>query len=71
MKIIDEIKKEYNQNKVVTGFMGIVIGISLLTYLKPGSTDSILGYIGFTAMNFLFLSFILAVLWYFFWRKKK
>ncbi len=69
-KIINEIKNEWKKNKVVTGFMGAILALALLTYLKPSSTSGILNYIGITAINFLFLAIVLAIIWVIFIRKK-
>lgn len=69
-KITNEIKIEYKKNKVVTVFMGLVVLFSLLTYLKPGSTDSILEYIGISAVNIIMLSIVIVAMWYFLWRKR-
>ncbi len=69
-KIINEIKMEYKRHKIQTGFMGLVVLLALLTYLKPGSTDSILEYIGISAINLIILSIFLLIIWYFWWRKK-
>lgn len=68
-KMINEIKVEYKKHKIQTGFMGTILLLALLTYLKPGSTDSMLGYLGITAINFLILSAIIFGIWYF-WRRK-
>ena len=70
-KIINEIKIEYRKHKIQTGFMGTVLLLALLTYLKPGSTDSLLGYIGITAINFIVISAIIIGIWWFFLRRKK
>ena len=69
--IIQKIKNEYRKNKIVTLFMGTVILLSLLSYLKPGSTDSILQYVGISAINMIILSIFLVIIWYFWWRKRK
>ena len=71
LKIINEIKIEYRKHKIQTGFMGTVLLLALLTYLKPGSTESILGYIGITAINFIVISAIIIGIWWFFLRRKK
>ena len=70
-KIMDEIKIEYRKHKIQTGFMGTVLLLALLTYLKPGSTDSLLEYIGITAINFIVLSAIIVGIWWFLRRKIK
>jgi len=69
-KIINEIKIEYRKHKIQTGFMGTILLLALLTYLKPGSTDSLLGYIGITAINFIILSAIIVGIWFYLRRKK-
>ena len=69
-KITQEIKIEWRKNKVVTGFMGIIIGISILSYLKPASTSGILNYIGLSIINFIILSLLIFLLWWFYLRKK-
>ena len=69
-KIKDTIRAEYKKNKVVTIFMGVVVLLALLTYLKPGSTENILQYIGITAVNFLVLAVIIFLIWIIFINKK-
>ena len=68
-KIINEIKSEYRKNKIQTGFMGIVVLLAFLTYIRPGSTQSILQYLSISAINFVLLSLVIVGIW--FWRKKK
>ena len=69
-KIIQEIKNEYTKSKITVLFMGTVVLLALLTYIKPGSTDSVLGYIGITAINFIVISAIIFMAWLFWWRKR-
>jgi hypothetical protein len=71
MKLIEEIKKEYRVNKISTLFMGAVVVLSVLTYLKPNSTENILGYIGMSAINFFSLSALVVLFWWFFIRGGK
>ncbi len=70
-KIFNEIKSEWKKNKLVTGFMGIIILLALLTYLKPASTSGILNYIGLSIVNFCLLSLILVIGWWFYMRKRR
>ena len=69
-KIINEIKSEWNKNKIVTGYMGLVLGLAILTYLKPASTSGILSYIGISIVNFMVLALIIVGIWWFYMRKK-
>ena len=69
-KLINEIKNEYKRNKILTLFIGATMFMTLLTYLKPSSTSSILNYIGFTALNLLSLTIIVFMVWFVFIRKK-
>ena len=70
-KIINEIKYEWKRNKIVTGFMGIIILLALLTYLKPSSTSGILNYVGLSIINFIILALIIVGVWWFYIRKRK
>lgn len=70
-KIINEIKFEWKKSKVVTGFMGAVLVLAILTYLKPSSTSGILSYIGLSLINFVVLAGIIVGLWWFYLRKRK
>ena len=70
MKIAKNIKIEYKNNPTQITFMGAVLGLALLTYLKPTSTTNILSFLGLTALNFFILTGIIFVGWYFFVRKK-
>ncbi len=70
MKIINEIKNEWNKNKVRTGFMGLVVLIAILNFIKPDSTRGILSYIGISIANFSLIAIIILLIWYFYWRKK-
>ncbi|KKM80865.1 hypothetical protein LCGC14_1335600 [marine sediment metagenome] len=69
-KIIQELKIEWKKNKVTTGFMGVILGISILSYLKPASTSGILNYIGLSIVNFVILSLIIIGIWWLYLRKK-
>ena len=69
-KIIQEIKIEWKKHPVTTGFMGVILGISVLSYLKPASTSGILNYIGLSIINFVALSIIIFLVWWFYLRKK-
>ena len=70
-RIINEIKIEWHKNKIVTGFMGVVLALAILTYLKPTATSGILNYISISIANFLILSFIIVGVWWFYMRKRK
>ncbi len=70
-KIINEMKNEWKRNKIVTGFMGLVLGLAILTYLKPASTSGILNYIGLSIINFIILAIIVVGIWWFYLRKRK
>ena len=70
-KILSEIKSEWKRNKIITGFMGIVIILAILTYLKPASTSGILNYIGLSIINFIILAVIIVAFWWFYLRKRK
>lgn len=69
--LVNSIRKEYRKNTVGTLFMGLVLGFSLLSFLKPGSTDGILEYLGLSLINFFWLAFAGFLIWYVFIRKKK
>ena len=69
-KIINEIKNEWKRNKVITGFMGAVLALAILTYLKPSSTSGILNYISISIANFIILALIIVGIWWFYLRKK-
>jgi len=68
-RIIDDIRTEYKKSKITTVFMGLVVLLAILTYLKPGSTNSILIYIGLSAINFIILGLIIVGIWWFWFRK--
>ncbi len=70
-KIINEIKNEWKKNKVITTFMGAVLALAILTYLKPSSTSGILSYIGLSIINFIILAVIIVGIWWFYVRKRK
>ncbi len=70
-KITNEIKSEWKRNKIVTGFMGIILLLAILTYLKPSATSGILNYIGMSIINFTVLAVIIVVGWWFYVRKRK
>ncbi|GAG80100.1 unnamed protein product [marine sediment metagenome] len=70
MKIINEIKDEWNKNKVRTGFMGAVVFIAILNFIKPDSTSGLLKYLGLSIINFSLIAIIILLIWYFYWRKK-
>jgi len=70
MKFVEEIKQEWRKSKIQTGFMGTVILLAVLTFLKPGSTDSIFEFIGVSAVNFSILAVVLILIWWFALRKK-
>ncbi len=70
-KIINEIKSEWKKNKLVTGFMAVVILLAILTYLKPSSTSGILNYIGLSIINFIILAAIIVGIWWFYVRRIK
>ncbi len=70
-KIIKEIKSEYKKNRFTTVAIGITVIISLLNYIKPSSTTGILQYLGFSALNFLYLTVIILLFWFIFIRKKR
>jgi len=70
-KIINDIKTEYRRNKIVTGFMGLILALAILTYLKPASTSGILNYIGLSIINFIILTVFLIGIWWFLLRKRK
>ena len=69
-KMINEIKFEWKKNKVVTGFMGIILFLTILTYLKHSATSGILNYIGLSIINFIILALIIVVVWLFYARRK-
>ena len=69
-KIINDIKNEWKKNKVITGFMGVVLLLAILTYLKPSSTSGILSYIGLSIVNFIILAGIIVGIWWFYLRRK-
>jgi len=64
MKLMNDIKERWKKDKVQTGFMGAVVILALLTYLKPESTESVWAYFGMTALNFVFISMIIVVILY-------
>lgn len=70
IKIINNIKNEWKKNKVITGFMGVVLLLAILTYLKPSSTSGILNYIGLSIVNFIILALIIIGIWWFYLRRK-
>ena len=70
-RIINEIKSEWKRNKIVTGFMGLILVLAILTYLKPASTSGILNYIGLSIINFIILAIIVVGIWWFYMRKRK
>jgi len=63
-KITQEIKGRWRTDPFQTGFMLAVLALALLTYLKPTSTQSIWGYLGLTALNFIIVALVLSVGWY-------
>lgn len=69
-KIIQEIKTEWKKHPVTTGFMGIILGVSILSYLKPSSTSGILNYVGLSLVNFIIFALIIIGVWWFYLRKK-
>ena len=69
-KIINELKFEWKKNKVVTGFMGIILLLTILTYLKPSTTSGILNYVGLSIINFIILSSIITGVWWFYVRRR-
>lgn len=69
-KIINEIKVEYRKNKLTTIFMGAVVVLAILNYLKPSSTSGILSYISISIVNFTILAIFLLAGWWFWWRKQ-
>lgn len=69
-KIIQQIKIEWKKHPVTTGFMGVILGISILSYLKPASTSGILNYVGLSIVNFIILALIIVGVWWFYLRKK-
>lgn len=69
-KTINEIKNEYRKHKVTTVFMGAVVVLAILNYIKPSSTSGILSYIGISIINFTILVILLLLVWWFYWRKK-
>ena len=69
-KIIQEIKIEWKKHPITTGFMGVILGISFLSYLKPQSTSSIWMYLSLSAINFSILTIVIFGLWWFYLRKK-
>ena len=70
-RIINEMKNEWKKNKIVTGFMGAVLVLAILTYLKPSSTSGILNYISISIANFIILAVIIVGAWWFYMRKIK
>lgn len=70
MKIINEIKSEYSRNKIRTIFMGAIILMAILNFIKPSSTRGILSYVGISIANFTLLAGIILLIWFFYWRKK-
>jgi len=70
MKIINEIKAEYRKSKIRTIFMGAIILMAILNFIKPSSTRGILSYIGISIANFTLLSIIVLLIYWFYWRKK-
>ena len=70
-KIINEIKNEWKRNKVVTSFMGVILLLTILTYLKPSTTSGILNYIGLSIVNFIILALAIIIIWWFYARKRK
>jgi len=70
MGLIEDIKKEYEKDKVRTLFMGTIVLLTLLTYFKPDSTSGFLASLGISAMNFILLSIFILVIWWFGLRKK-
>ena len=69
-KIINEIKNEWKKNKVITGFMGVVVLLAILSYLKPSYTQTIWGYLGITAINLTILGALIFISWWFYLRRK-
>ena len=69
-KIINELKIEYGRHKVTTVFMGAVVLLAILNYLKPSATSGILNYIGISIINFSLLSAVIVGIWYFWWRRR-
>ena len=69
-KIINEIKFEYRKNRMLTVIMLSMLGVSILTYIRPSSTSSIWQYFGITAFNLSILSAIIFLIWYFYLRRK-
>ncbi len=70
MKLINEIKSEWKKNRIRTGFMGAVVFIAILNFIKPSSTSGILRYLGLTIINFSLIAIIVLLIWWFYVRKK-
>ncbi len=70
MNLIEEIKREYEKNKIRTMFMGAVVAIAILNFLKPSSTSGILNYLGLTIINFSLISIIILLIYWFYWRRR-
>lgn len=63
-QIMNAINKSWKRNKVETGFMGAVLLLAVLTYLKPTSTENIWSALGITALNFAVLGIIGVIIWF-------
>lgn len=70
MKIQNEIKRQWEKDRVVTGFMLVVVVLSVLTFITPGYTESIWSYFALTAFNFSILAFVIGAIMYW-WRKSR
>ena len=67
--IINNFKAEYKKNKIVTGVMTVTLILGVLSYLKPSYTESVWGYLGFTALNFSIIAILIFLGWWFYFRR--
>ncbi len=67
MQIIQELKNKWREDKISTTFMGAVILLAILSFLKPNAKLTFSGlasYIGISMVNLLIIVIILVALWF-------